>query len=299
MENLERISGDMFVSPGSRYFEGLDLWKKKDFNTLYERWKKTGSNELKNRILLSQTPFVGLRAKEIHRRTRPTNLEMEDLYCAGWEGLERALQKYDLQRDNSFLTYAKSWIDATMIREIDSHGREIRIPVNTQAKISKINAYMNYIEEQKGRLPNEEELSEYLLLNPIELNNILGIMERKFKSIDTPLRTHEPNGDSFGDSIEPEKNYPTYNQINAKIEVNDLFERAKSEKCLSDKEVNVLEMKYGLNEYKSEGPMTFEEVGLRLGFTKQRAEIIESRAIKKIRSLIETLDDKWERPDID
>lgn len=57
-------------------------------------------------------------------------LEYDDLVQAGSIGLLAAAEKFDASRGFAFSTYANYWIWHFILREVQNHGRNIRIPCN-------------------------------------------------------------------------------------------------------------------------------------------------------------------------
>lgn len=89
-------------------------------------------DEIRNAIVGNN---VGLAAKEANEmmpkaHAKRANLDYDDLYQAGLEGLIKAVDKFDYTRGNVLSTYATWWIQASISRQIDDTGTEVRIPIH-------------------------------------------------------------------------------------------------------------------------------------------------------------------------
>jgi DNA-directed RNA polymerase sigma subunit (sigma70/sigma32) len=71
-----------------------------------------------------------------------TNLTVSDLISFGIIGLNRAIEKFDLSRDNTLNSYAYGWIQATISRAIQKYDKSVNIPSRDFS--SGLNVYMKY-----------------------------------------------------------------------------------------------------------------------------------------------------------
>lgn len=86
---------------------------------------------IKNRLLV-------LKYAKAYFRYFENDLSIEDLEQAGYMGLLRAAQDFDISCNNSFTTYATYWIRQSISRHVADTGYTIRLPVHVIESISKV-----------------------------------------------------------------------------------------------------------------------------------------------------------------
>lgn len=111
----------------------------KDYNTINIELIKqiqTGNKEAWEELIKNNIGIINKRVNYFSERTK--YLTPEDLFQEAAIGLYQAAIRYDLSRDNTFLTYALYYIDQAIMHKIRNFDNLIRIPVNIQS------AYMKY-----------------------------------------------------------------------------------------------------------------------------------------------------------
>lgn len=201
--------------------------------------------------------------------------DVEDMYQAGIQGLMRATEKFDLSTENQFSTYATYWIKQAITRSIADYSTTIRIPVHMREKIVKLVKVENDFWGKNGRAATIEELS-ILLGETVEKIKELKFYQKvgNLTSLETPIGTEE--GSNFGDFIEDK------NIKNPEEQTKHILLQAQLDKIfdlLTDREENVLRMRYGLDDGKFQ---TLEEIGEKLHVTRERIRQIEAKALKKL-----------------
>lgn len=107
--------------------------------------------------------------KTYTKNAKKGTLEQYDLFIAGYEGLDHAIDKFDLTRRHprtnkplKFSTYAVWWIRQYIQRSIQDYGRIIRIPIHVHDQINKLRTiYYDLASQNYDRqAPDSEELTE-------------------------------------------------------------------------------------------------------------------------------------------
>lgn len=232
---------------------------------------KQGDEEAKNTFEIANLRLV----VSIARKYPGRGMELSDLIQAGNIGLMTAVDKFDWRRGYKFSTYATHWIRQAITRTITNQERTIRIPVHALGKISQLRRVSDRFVQEHGREPTINDLAEALGRSPQDVSELIAFSSRPM-SLDAPL------GDEGLDfhNVIPDKQSPSVaDEAEAKL----LPERiAQALSTLSLREQRVLSLRFGLNNQRSH---TLEEIGQKLGVTRERIRQIEQKALFKLRGL--------------
>jgi RNA polymerase primary sigma factor len=197
-----------------------------------------------------------------------------DLIQEGNLGLIRAARKFDYHRGHKFSTYATWWIRQAVTRAIADQGRTIRIPVHMGDQISRLLRVSHQLTQELGHDPSSEELAEELKMS---VKRVMQIMQaaRQPLSLETPMEDDDES--VLGDFIEDADAVVPDEAVVQAVLKEQIYEILQS---LPSREVRILQLRYGLTDRES---YTLEQVGRKLGITRERVRQIEAQALSRLR----------------
>lgn len=232
---------------------------------------RKGDNAALDRLVNANLRFVVSVAKKYQHQ----GLSLSDLINEGNLGLITAAQKYDETRGFKFISYAVWWIRQQMLQALAEQSRIVRLPLNQVGGINKTYRVQKKFVQEHEREPTDEELAKLLDKSEVKVKDYR--IEGKHTSLDADAYSEDP-GVTKMDLLSDTS--PVNETDSGLISESLSFELKKALSLLPQREKEILEMYFGFTD---EGEISYEEIGKRLGLTRERVRQIKEKALFHLR----------------
>ena len=201
-------------------------------------------------------------------------LPLLDVISEGNIGLIIAVDRFDPAKGAKLSTYAAWWIRQSIKRALSNQGKTIRLPVHLGDKISKMRRVALQISEELGREPTDDELGEEIGLASGKVSQLRTVSIRP-ASLDAPIGDADLT--EFGESVADEEARTPFELLRDK----DLHSQIGGFlEGLDDREKKIISQRFGFEGGKRK---TLQEIGRRLGVSRERVRQLENIALTKLR----------------
>ncbi|MEA2272157.1 MAG: polymerase sigma factor FliA [Solirubrobacteraceae bacterium] len=250
---------------------------------LWRRYKSAGDQSARERLVVAYSPLVKYVAGRMASGL-PAHVEESDLISYGLLGLINAIERFELEREIKFETYAVTRIKGAIIDELRSLDW---VPRSVRARARDIERANAKLEHRLQRAPSDEEMAAELQVTVDEFqNSLLEISNSTIVALDEPWAVSDSSGDevSLLDTIQdPNASDPT-----EAVDASELKDRiADAIARLPEREKLVIALYYYEN-------LTLREIGEVLGVTESRVSQLHTKAVLRLRSRMHP--DHFDRP---
>ena len=198
-----------------------------------------------------------------------------DLIQDGSIGLLVAAKKFDYTKEFRFSTYATKWIRQGVTRYLLNHANLIRVPAHTAERIRKIALMRATWIQQNGTEPTEEVLAQKCDVSVEKLRQLMQL-HPEICSLDAPIGEDEASVGSVLEDICAPQPYEAL----VREELNQTMDALLQ--MLTERQRLVLQLHFGMLDGVC---YSLDEIGKRMGISKERARQIERQAMEKLQEM--------------
>jgi RNA polymerase primary sigma factor len=236
-----------------------------------------GDRKARERMITANLRLV----VKIARDYEGLGLPLLDLINEGNIGLMKGVQRFDPDKGAKLSTYASLWIKQAIRRALSNQSKTIRLPIHVVDKVSHIRKAEVRLRETLDREPTDDEVADDVGLNARRIR-LYREASRAPVSLDSPISTEDST--SISEHVADASAAAPFDEI-VKQNDNEMVKEVLA--TLDARESRILAMRFGLDNGR---PKTLEQVGVRLGVTRERIRQIQESALQKMRVKIEEQD---------
>ena len=231
---------------------------------------KTGGDDSMRKLVERNLKYVVMVANQY----KGMGISINDLINEGNIGMMVAARRFNPNKGVKFITYAVWWVRQAILRALAEQARIVRLPVKQAGLLNRITKTVESLHHKFKREPALSEVADALHMKQKSLETVMRVY-RDYMSLDSPIS--EDDSLCFGDTL------GTPPETSVEEEFIRLCFHHDMEKMLDElppREMDVLRMRYGFDD----PPMTLEEIGNKLGLTRERIRQIEKAAKERLRT---------------
>ena len=244
-----------------------------ELKDLWRRYKTTGDEQARERLVVAYSPLV----KYVSGRMAsglPAHVDEADLISYGLVGLISAIERFELEREIKFETYAITRIKGAILDELRSLDW---VPRSVRSKARDIERANAKLEHRLQRAPTDEEMAAELNVDVEGFHDsLLQISNSTIAALDELWTVGDASGDSV--SLLDTLHDPGAPDPATVIDATELKDRmAEAIARLPEREKLVVALYYYEN-------LTLREIGEVLGVTESRVSQLHTKAVLRLRS---------------
>lgn len=250
--------------------ERLPTLDRDEEKELIQRAQK-GDKEAVEKLLYANLRYVVAIAKRYKDRGVP----LADLINEGNIGLLRAIERFDLEKDVRFMSYAIWWVKQAILNAIASQGKDIKVSHSARLRAKELLDIGESLSHEKGALSTVQDIAKEVNLTEREVTELLSHVqgEVSLESIvrEEDSKSHVPEFLIQDALPSPEQ---AIRQEAMKKTVDDAL------RTLSPRERYVVMRFFGID---GNDPEPLSQIARRLDISRERARQLKNRALRKLK----------------
>ena len=201
----------------------------------------------------------------------PPTVSIEDVAGYGVEGLINAIERFSVQKNTRFETYALIRIRGAILDKIRA---EDFLPRSVRKKIKDIKNAQEHLKQELGRMPTTSEVANYLNMDVEKVTQIM--------SEDTVMTSIYDKKGSSDDSVEIIDTIQDTSKLNPQENMEEKNVKQELEKALRrlpERERIIMVLYYQEN-------MTLKEIGGTINMSESRVCQLHTQAIMKLKNIL-------------
>ena len=239
----------------------------------WRRYKRDGDQRAREKLIVAYSPLVKYVAGRLASGL-PAHVEEADLVSYGLLGLMNAVERFEIEREIKFETYAITRIRGAIIDELRSQDW---VPRSVRSRAREIERANAKLENQLQRAPTDEEMAAALGISLEEFQeSLLAISTSTVAALDELWTVSDASGDQV--SLLDTLHDPGAPDPSRAVDESELKDRvADAIARLPEREKLVVALYYYEN-------LTLREIGEVLGVTESRVSQLHTKAVLRLRS---------------
>ena len=252
-------------------YNNIKRLSEEELTTVWQEYFKDKSNKQVRDTLIVQYIYLIRYVVGRIKVSLPPTVSIEDVAGYGVEGLINAIERFSIQKNTRFETYALIRIRGAILDKIRA---EDFLPRSVRKKIKDIKNAQEHLKQELGRMPTTAEIAKYLDMDPEKVTQIM--------SEDTVMTSIYDKKGNSDDSVEIIDTIQDTNKLNPQEQAEEKNVKQELEKALRrlpERERIIMVLYYQEN-------MTLKEIGATINMSESRVCQLHAQAIMKLKNIL-------------
>ena len=237
----------------------------------FKAWK-AGSAKARTVLYSSNLLFV----VKIAHKYKHLGIDILDLINEGNLALDRALNRFDHEKNLKFISYAVWWVRQAILQHLAEQGQFVSVTGAEMTLNVRMMKMGHKLAHELGREATDEELSNATGLTLKKINHMRRMLVPQANpSLQAKIDSDSGENLSIQDVIADRTSPKPDDVKNREKRIMELFHEAK----LSEQQINVVTSFFGINT----GKRNLEEISFDYGKTKERMRQVKEEALERLK----------------